>query len=33
MSDLFRFLGVAAVNVVVAVVGAFVAIGLLGGQR
>ena len=32
MSDLFRFLGVAFVNVAVAVVGAFVAIGLLGGM-
>ena len=29
MSDLFRFLGVAFVNVAVAVVGVFVAIGLL----
>jgi hypothetical protein len=30
MSDLFRFLGVAAVNVAVALVGVFVAFGLLG---
>ena len=32
MSDLFRFLGVAFVKTLVAVVGAFVAIGLLGGM-